>query len=164
MINTVCYLIGWLWCILWGIYGHPLVALLGAIFLIALQLHYSRFFWSDVLLVAISIPVGFLIEFLLIQTQTIRYGNSSFPPIWIIPIYPLFALLINHLFSFLKDHAIAGFCIGFFGIPSTYFWLERHGGLSFGYSPILTWIIIGTAWGLLFSLLLKVSATSHKRT
>lgn len=159
--NTVCYIIGWFWCMLWGIYGHPFIALQGAVFLIALQLYYSNH--KDSLLVAISVPLGFLLEMLLIHTNVIQYGNSSFPPIWVIAIYPLFALLINHLFSFLKGHPIAAFFIGFIGIPSNYFWLNSQGALSFGYSPIISWIIIGTCWGILLNLLIKIGNLKNDR-
>lgn len=162
MINSICYVVGWFWCMLWGIAGHPIIAVQGAAFLIALQLYYtnaedSSLFNRDALLVAISIPLGFLLEMFLIQTHVIRYGDSDFPPIWIIAIYPLFALLVNHVFSFLKDYYIAAFFIAFLGIPSSYFWVNTHGDLTFGYSSILTWIIIGNCWGVLLCLLLKIA-------
>lgn len=165
MLSSLCYVIGWSWCILWGIYGHPAIAVQGAIFLIALQLYYtkmedSNIFTKDVILVAVSIPLGFLLEMFLIQTNVIRYGDSAFPPAWIIAIYPLFALLINHVFSFLKGNATAAYFIGFLGIPSSYFWIRSHGALSFGYSDALTWFIIGTCWGILFALLLKITRYS----
>lgn len=157
--NSVCYIIGWFWCMLWGINGYSFVALQGAVFLIALQLYYvdSRLFKSDAILAAISIPLGLLLEMLLIWAHVIRYGDSSLPPIWILAIYPLFALLVNHLFSFLKGYPIPAFFIGFIGIPSSYFWVNTHGGLTFGYSSVLTWIILGTCYGLFLNLLLKIS-------
>lgn len=163
MLNTFCYIIGWFWCMLWGIAGHWIIAVQGAIFLIILQLYYARqenesLFIQDLKLVSVSIPLGFLIELFLIQTHVIQYGGFSFPPLWIIAIYPLFALLVNHIFSFLKQtHLIASFVIGLLGIPSSYFWLNTHGALNFGYSAVLTWLIIGTCWGLFLSLLVKVT-------
>lgn len=156
MLNSLCFIIGLFWCMLWGIYGHPLIALQGAVFLIALQLYYTEY-KQDILLVGISTSFGFWFEMLLIHTNVIRYGDSNFPPLWMIAIYPLFALLVNHVFSFLKDKAPLAFLIGFMGIPSIYFWLHTQGVLSFGYSPMLAWIIIGAFWGLLLNQLLKIA-------
>lgn len=167
LLNSLCYTIGWFWCVILGIHGHPIIAALGAIFLIVLQLYYAKskdisLYIQDMLLVGFSIPLGALLELFFIQTNTIQYGQNAFPPIWIIAIYPLFALVLNHTLSFLKKSSFAAFLIGFFAAPFSYFGGSSLGGLTFEYSPYLTWIIIGTGWGLFLCLLIQIANSIEK--
>lgn len=166
LLNSICYTIGWFWCVILGIHGYALLAASGAVFLIVLQLYYTKtkdisLYIQDVLLVIFSIPLGLLLETLFIQTHVLDYGTSLFPPIWIIALYPLFALVLNHSLSFLKKNALAGFLIGFLA-PFSYFGGKSFGGLTFGYSPFLTWVIIGFFWGVFLYILIKIANSLEK--
>ena len=171
LLNSLCYTAGWFWCVLFGIHGQPLLAIIGAVVLILFQLYYTKsknlaLYIQDVLLVVFSFPLGVLLELFFIQTNLIHYGNTSkmLAPIWIIFLYPLFSLLINHSLKILKKNYLASFLFGFLGAPLSYIAGISLGGLTFPYPLLQTWIMIGICWGLFLCLLGKIANIFEKAT
>jgi len=169
LLNSVCYTTGWFWCVLFGIHNHTILAAFGAIFLILLQLYFTKIkdiavYIQDVLLAGFSIPLGAILEAFFIQTNLIDYINSSKirPPMWIICLYPLFALLVNHSLKLIKKSFLAAFLFGFLGAPLSYIAGISLGGLIFPYPLIQTWLIIGICWGLFLSLFNKIANIVEK--
>lgn len=167
--NSICYSVGWFWCVLLGIRGHPIVALGGAIFLILLQLLNTKLknlqtYTQDFFLVIFSVPLGILLEIFLIKMNVISYTNHAkfLPPIWIILLYPLFSLLLNHSLKIMKKKDAFPFLFGFFGAPLSYLAGEKLGGLTFPHHFISTWIILGTCWGLFLCLLARLAKGIEK--
>lgn len=167
LLNSICYTIGWFWCVILGIHGYPFIAASGAIFLILLQLYYTKtkdtgLYIQDVLLASFSIPLGVLLEMFFIQMNILNYGTALFPPIWIIALYPLFALVLNHSLQLIKKKAFIGFIVGFLAAPFSYFAGKSLGGLTFGYEPFLTWIFLGVSWGGFLYFLIKIAKSIEK--
>lgn len=171
LLNSLCYILGWLWCVFFGIHGHPILAIIGVVILILFQLYYTKskdiaLYIQDVLLVIFSIPLGVLLEIFFIQTNLIYYANTNkiFPPIWIVSLYPLFSLLLNHSLKILKKNYLASFLFGFLGAPLSYVAIMLLGGLIFPYPLLQTWIIIGICWGLFLCVLAKIANVIEKAT
>jgi predicted DCC family thiol-disulfide oxidoreductase YuxK len=167
--NSLCYTAGWFWCVLFGIHGQSTLATIGAVFLILFQLYCTKIkdmalYIQDVLLVGFSVPLGTLLEVFFIQTNLIHYANATktLPPIWIVCLYPLFSLLLNHSLKIIKKNYLASFLLGFLGAPLSYIAGLSLGGLTFPYPLIQTWIIIGTCWGLFLCLLSKIANIVEK--
>lgn len=170
LINSLCYTLGWFWCVLLGVRDHSFLAVMGAIFLISAQLYLAKgkdvsLYIQDLLLVLFSIPLGALLEIFFIQTKLIHYSNASgtlLPPIWIVFLYPLFSLLINHSLKLMKKNFLIPFLLGFLGGPLSYVAGKSLGALTFP-SPLLpTLIIIGISWGLFLCLLVKIANIVEK--
>jgi len=164
LINSLCYLAGWFWCVLLGIQDQSILAVIGAVFLILFQLYCTKLkniglYIQDLLLVIFSIPLGTLLETFFIQTNLIHYTGSStmLPPIWIVFLYPLFSLLLNHSLEFIKKIYLLSFLLGFLGAPLSYISGIYLGGLTFPHPILNTWIMIGICWGLFLSLLTKIA-------
>lgn len=171
LLNSLCYTAGWFWCVFFGIHGQSLLAAVGAISLILLQLYCARvkdvgFFIQDRLLVAFSIPLGALLEIFFMQTNLIQYGDplKTLPPIWIVLLYPLFSLLLNHSLKITKKSKWASFLLGFLGAPLSYMAGVSLGGLTFPYPLLQSWIMIGICWGLFLCLLAKIATIVEKAT
>ena len=171
LFNSLCYTVGWFWCVLLGIHGHAILATLGAVFLILMQLLCTKIkntdlYIQDVLLVVFSIPLGLILEILLTQTNLIHYDYSSklFPPIWIIALYPLFSLLLNHSLRFMKGSYTISFLFGFLGAPFSYIAGVSLGGLTFPHPLIESWIMIGICWGLFLCIMTKIANIVQKAT
>jgi predicted DCC family thiol-disulfide oxidoreductase YuxK len=169
LLNSLCYTVGWFWCVLFGIHSHPIVAVIGAFILVVFQLYCTKktntaLYIQDLLLVVFSIPLGIILEMFFIQTTIIHYTNNTraFPPIWIICLYPLFSLLINHSLTIFKSNYWIPFLFGFLGAPLSYIAGSSLGGLTFHYPLIATWIMIGISWGLFLSLLTKIANIVEK--
>lgn len=169
--NSLCYTFGWFWCVLFGIHGQLLLVIIGAVSLILLQLYLIKtkdlaLYIQDVLLVGFSVPLGALLEIFFIQTNLIHYANTTktFPPIWIICLYPLFSLLLNHSLKIMKKNYLVSFLFGFLGAPFSYIAGASLGGLTFQYPIISTWIMIGICWGSFLCLLTKTGNVVEKAT
>ena len=171
LVNSLCYTTGWFWCVLFGIHGQFIVAIIGAVFLILFQLYCTKIkdialHIQDVLLVIFFVPLGALLEIFFIQTNLIHYANTTkmLPPIWIVLLYPLFSLLINHSLKIIKKNYLASFLFGFLGAPLSYVAGISLGGLTFPYPLLPTWIMIGICWGLFLCLLTKIANIVEKAT
>lgn len=171
LLNSLCYTAGWFWCVLFGIHGESLIATIGAVFLILFQLYFTKIkdialYIQDVLLAFCSVPLGVLLEIFFIQTNFIQYAktNSTFPPIWIVSLYPLFSLLLNHSLKIIKRNYLTSFLFGFLGAPLSYVAGISLGGLTFPYPLVPTWIMIGICWGLFLCLLTKIANIIEKAT
>jgi predicted DCC family thiol-disulfide oxidoreductase YuxK len=150
--------------VIFGIQGHNVLAVIGALLLILLQLYLAKIndislYIQDTFLVLFSIPLGLILEMIFIQATIIRYNNhpSFFPPVWIVCLYPLFALLINHSLKVIKKNYLTAFALGFFGAPLSYIAGISLGGLTFLHSHLITYSLIGIAFGLLLCLLAKIA-------
>lgn len=169
LLNSLCYTVGWLWCVHFGIHNQWILATIGAVFLILFQLYCSKIkdiglCFQDLLLVVFSIPLGALLELFFIQTSLIHYVNTiqMIPPIWIVLLYPLFSLLFNHSLKIIKKNYLASFLLGFLGAPLSYIAGISLGGLTFPYPLLQTWIMIGICWGLFLCLLAKIAIIIEK--
>jgi len=171
LLNSLCYTTGWFWCVLFGVHDQPIVATIGAFFLIFFQLYCTKIknvglYIQDLLLVIFSVPLGVLLEMFFIQTNLIHYANIThmFPPIWIVLLYPLFSLLLNHSLKTIKKNYPLSFLFGFVGAPLSYMAGVSLGGLTFPYPLLQTWIMIGICWGLFLCLLTKIANIVEKAT
>lgn len=171
LLNSLCYTIGWFWCVLFGTHDQSFLAAIGAVFLILFQLYCTKIkdialYVQDVLLVFFSIPLGALLETFFIQTNFIHYANTTrmLPPIWIVFLYPLFSLLLNHSLKIIKKNDLASFLFGFLGAPLSYIAGISLGGLTFPYPLLTTWMMIGICWGLFLCLLTKIANVVEKAT
>lgn len=171
LLNSLCYTVGWFWCVLFGIHGQSIVATIGAVFLILFQLYCTKIkdtalYIQDVLLVIFSVPLGAPLEIFFIQTNLIHYATTTkmLPPIWIVFLYPLFSLLLNHSLKIIKKNYLASFLFGFLGAPLSYIAGVSLGGLTFPYPLLQNWILIGICWGLFLCLLAKIANIIEKAT
>lgn len=171
LLNSLCYTAGWFWCVFFGIHAQPILAAIGAVFLVLFQLYCTKIkdtalYIQDALLVIFSVPLGALLEIFFIQTNLIHYANTTkmLPPIWIVSLYPLFSLLLNHSLKIIKKNYLVSFLFGFLGAPLSYIGGVSLGGLTFPYPLLQTWIMIGICWGLFLCLLTKIANIIEKAT
>lgn len=171
LLNSLCYTAGWFWCVYFGIHGHIILALIGAIFLILFQLYCTKIkdiglYIQDLLLVVFTVPLGLLLEMFFIQINLIQYVNNAkiLPPIWIVLLYPLFSLLVNHSLKIIKKNYLTSFLFGFLGAPLSYVAGISLGGLAFPYPFFQTWIMLGICWGLFLCLITKIANIVEKAT
>lgn len=168
VLNSLCYSAGWFWCVLLGVQGHSLFAAVGAVCLIVLQLLYTKaknigLYIQDFLLVLFSSILGTLLEMFFMATHLIRYGNHEWlPPIWIVFLYPLFSLLLNHSLRIIKTHDLTSFLFGLLGAPLSYFAGYSLGGLTFPLPLIPSLVAIGICWGLFLCMLAKLANIIEK--
>ncbi len=151
VLNLTYFIIGWLWCVMWGAKGYPFLAIIGTITLIALQLYFNKSalnYTKDLILMGFITLSGIIPEMILMQTKLITYENHwLFPPLFIICLYPLFSLICNHSLEQILKNKLLSFILGALIAPVSYFAIYWFGSLNFNYPIYLTWILIGTLCG-----------------
>ncbi len=167
--NLTCYIIGFVWSVFFGVRDLEFISFLGVAFLIVIQLIHTRrhsefTFIQDLLLIPFCTIFGIMLEMVLIKAGAIHYTDqiAIFPPIWMIVLYPLFSLLINHSLMPATNSQFVTFIVGFFGVPISYMIGHYANGLIFPHSVLYTWVVIGTCWGI-FLCFLKYFANIIKQ-
>lgn len=161
LLNSVLYTLGWFWCVWWGANNLSWIAFFGAFALIVTQLINIAFidkyaFRKDMCLSVGALALGFIQELAFLKSGVIVYSNANFnfPPLWILVLYPLFALLLNHSLQFLQKSYWLAFLVGLLGAPLSYIAGEYMGAVILKYSLSMTWVVIGISWGIFLVVLI----------
>lgn len=159
-LNSVCYIAGWFWCMFWGARGHPHLALLGAIILIALQLWFTRIhhiidFYQDAVVIIATTLTGPFLEAIFLSLGLFQYthNDSITPPIWIVILYPLFSLLFNHSLYFVLQNRLLAMGLGFLLAPLSYYGAHLLKALHWETSIPIALFFIGIGWSLYLGLM-----------
>lgn len=96
--------------------------------------------------------LGFLQETVFIHLDILTYKNaSSFPPFWMLLIYPLFSLCLNSSLSFINKNLSYAFLIGGFGSIISYFFIERIGAVAI--NGEISYFFLFISWSIYLSIL-----------
>jgi hypothetical protein len=156
--NAIIFYIGWIACIAGAAHGRVWEALFLTFFLMSMDLYFTKItsssvFYQDLILMAVLTISGSLIEMGLIYLKVIEYAspnalNPFIPPLWIMTLYALFALSLNHSLAWLKGKFVIGMgCGALFG-PLSYLAGVRLGGAIFLLPVYQTLGILGSIWAL----------------
>ncbi len=156
-LNGIIYTCGWIACVYFGAKGPFFLPLISAALCYALQLLlFSR--WSHKsLLVCIPLSVyavilAFIQETAFIHFHVLSYpGDPTYPPLWILYLYPLFSLTLNSSFSMLNNNLLYAFLVG--GIGATFSYISGEKLHAVHLYPPYTYIVILFSWGTLLSIL-----------
>lgn len=155
LFNCFCYILGCVWSVYFGLHGMYPIGVVGVLVLLIIQLihtkrHSLALYIEDLLIMPVVIFFGLLLEMIFIRLKVLHYAEniSYFPPIWMISIYALFSLLLNHSLMQVSKDLLPTFLSGFFGVPISYMIGGLVSGISFPHSILVTWLVLGTFWGL----------------
>ena len=127
-------------------------------------LHVSAHFYlmvkgrPELLVVAGVTAFGLVVDQILFATGVFNLGGqSTYAPLWLTCLWPVFATTLMHAFDWLQSRTILSSILGAVGGTMSYIAGTRLTSIEFG---SLFWgpIIIGTLWAIAFPLFLKISA------
>ncbi len=172
--NVLCYSLGWFWAVCMGSAGHTLLASTGLFLLIIAQITYAKHvaresFYSDFILSLSVFLMAPFLEILFPALDLFRYThhNGLLPPLWILLLYPLFFLQMNHSLKWLIGRPALAAVLGFIFAPLSYFGGSALGGLEFSSSPLVIFLGVGLGWSIflaVFSLFTKHLNQAVKQT
>lgn len=146
--NYLFYFIGWCALIIGGANNYNYLPSLFVIGLVWIQLFRDDLsaYYIDLFIILILLVLGFLLEFILINFHIVEYAHSQsmFPPLWLLMVYPLFAMTINHSFYWVMQNPYLAFWLGLIGAPLTYLAAEKLGAVNVHHLYVL-----GVLWALL---------------
>lgn len=151
LFNALLFYAGWLTCVISAAKGLALVAPLATLTLGFIHFYFSPCPKKDILDVFLMMGLGFGIETLLTTYPFITYrlpGEyllGTVPP-WILCIYILFALTINHSLAFLESRILIAAILGVIGGIASYSAGVKLGAAEFS-DPLNGPFIIGALWG-----------------
>jgi Protein of unknown function (DUF2878). len=166
VLNGLAYTLGWIGAVTLASSGKPCWGAIVALIFTALQLLWIKFrepayFKIDFWLVLSAPALGFIAETIFLQLGILRYTpfglHPFFPPLWLLSLYPLFALMINHsLLPFLKGYELV-FLAPF--VPLSYLAGSKLDACSFPRGFFLAAIILVVVWTLILTMLVWINQT-----
>lgn len=161
LLNGILYGITWVCLVNYGSESSNLVSILIALGCYAAQLClFAKFDRRSlsicVPLSLIALALGFLQEMVFIHYKILAYPNGgNYPPLWILALYPLFALTLNSSLAFLNKSLTLTFFLGGFGALLSYLSGESLGQVEL--FPPLAYLVIFLFWGLFLTVLILIN-------
>jgi predicted DCC family thiol-disulfide oxidoreductase YuxK/protein-S-isoprenylcysteine O-methyltransferase Ste14 len=161
LVNGVVYSLAWFLIIEAGAKGLLLSALftfivtyVGQVFLFA-KLDRKSLFISPLLSIY-ALGLGLIQETIFIGFDLLQYSNEGvLPPLWILFLYPLFALTLNSSLRFLNRGLILAFLLGGLGALGSYVVGEKMGAVVI-VSPLF-YPIVFVSWGFYVTILVLLN-------
>lgn len=89
---------------------------------------------------------GILVDSLLSLTGVFDFGPGVIVPTWLALLWVAFATTLNRSLSLLGRHAWLAAAVGGIAVPFNYAVGAKLGAVSFGFSPLLTAIVLIAVW------------------
>jgi len=148
---------GWLICVLSAAGGIGWLGVLYVALLLAAHLSWAENRSREAAFVAIVTLAGWAWESLVLKTGWVAYPNgmvlAGYAPYWMAGLWALFALQINPLFSWLRNHWALAALLGAVGGPLSFRAGAALGAIRF----VDTWAafaVIASGWAVIFPTLL----------
>ncbi len=157
--NVALVQLGWFASVLGAAHGHPLLG--PPVVALVLAVH---FLWfrapGDGLVVAASTLIGLLAESALLAAGLVAYGPQSHVhahvPLWIVGLWPNFAIALNHSLSWLRPRLALSAALGAIAGPAAYLGGARLGALVL-VDPVCALAALALVWGVALPLLVALA-------
>ena len=148
---------GWFVCILGAAWNYTYIAIAISIGILFLHLYLTDKNANDIKLSAIAATFGFIFDGFMLFNNMIIYNNPGVPypftPIWIVILWILFAITLNHSLAWLKGRTSLAMLFGLMGGPLVYLAGEKLLAVTIA-SPN-TLIVLAIGWALITPLLIS---------
>lgn len=149
--NGLLYTIGWWISIYLGALNRSWAAIPSIIFIVS-QLFFLykvniKAYYQDLFLSFYSLLIGLFIEFIFTRFHLIAYQEPDSIPLWILMLYPLFALTINHSMRWMQTQAYLPGILGFFA-PLVYLAGSHWGACHFPQGVWLMCVGVIPCWSI----------------
>ena len=149
LFNFLLFQAGWLICVLGAAHGRTTLALAIVSLLIMIHLTVTPDRIKDIRLFAYALIIGFVFDGLIQFNGLILYNDTgwSFPltPLWILMLWILFAMTLNHSLSWLKGRIFVSSLFGALGGPLAYMAAEKLGAITIATPQSIITLLVGWA-------------------
>jgi hypothetical protein len=146
LINAGLFQLTWFGCVVGGAAGEPwwgAPALIGLFVYAAIR----KSFWADMSLLAVLLPIGWLLEVVWIDNGILIYGQDGVP-IWILMLWAGVALTVNHSLAWFQRYPFCGAALAAVAAPLCYLGGERLDAVLVPEPLQLVWVSL--AWLIVF--------------
>ncbi len=167
-LNALIFYFGWVLCIFFAASHEPWWGIgITSIFLFFHCLM-TRTLKKDLILIGVFVILGFFVDSLYSITGVVAYESPNpfsphWAPFWILTIWAVFAVSINHSMWWLKKRYFLAALLGAWGGVASYVAGERLGAAHFPESYLKSVLVIGGVWFFLLPLLMTFSVWLDQR-
>jgi hypothetical protein len=159
LINFLLFQFGWFTAILGAAYGRTSEAIIVSVVIILIHLKVIQNYMQDIKLFIYAAIIGFLFDGLIQYNSLILYNNPGWPypltPLWIIILWIMFAMTLNHSLSWLKGRMALAALFGSIGGPLAYIAGEKLGAITITETQAL--FVLSLGWAVFTPLLVYLS-------
>lgn len=169
-VNFVLFQAGWFAVVLSVANQLELVAILVVAGILVTHIYNVKDRVAEFMLISVAALTGFIVDSLLIASGVFQtsgnLGFNNMAPLWLIMLWMLFSITINHSLSWLQQKYLLAAVLGFVFAPLAYFAGNRFDVLSFppGFSTYSALFIIAVAWAVVTPLLIYISTVTSARS
>ena len=158
IINFLLFQIGWFILILGAAWDKTFIAVLLGLVILAIHISMIDQKLNELKLLLIAGVIGFLFDGFIQYYQFIIYNSPgwSFPltPIWIIMLWMIFAITLNHSLVWLKNRISLSVIFGAIGGPLAYLAGEKLGAIII--TQQLSLVLLSIGWSLITPFLISI--------
>jgi len=164
LINFLLFQIGWFACVISAASELEWLALLSIGIVISIHFFLIKDRLSELQLILAAGIIGLLLDSTLITlgvfTPASDFGYHGIAPFWLVGMWMLFGITLNHSLRWLYQRYVLAALLGFVFAPIAYLAGQRLGALTFppDNPPMISLLIIGTCWLIVTPLLLRTSS------
>ena len=147
LINIIGFNLSWFGLVYWGNNFIPF-----AFALLIAHLFFQSKNHKELLLILIISVIGISVDSLLQQLNVFVFFNPSHIPLWLAMLWASFAATICHSLRFLESSKLLQLAVGGLVSPLSYIAGYKFMAVDFGYSILITYLILALIWGGLFVL------------
>lgn len=155
--NFIAFQAGWFAGVLGAAHGREWLGIAGISVVLAVHVWGARDRRSESLFLALSLPIGVVVDEVLHRTGAVVGRGTilpaSFAPLWLLAMWPLFASIFNESMSWMRGRHVVAIAFGVLGAPLSYLGGMRLGALELHAEP-WRWILpVALTWGIAMTLL-----------
>ena len=160
MVNFILFQIGWFACVISAARQLEWLALLSIGICIAIHLSIVKDRMSELQIILTAGLMGLIIDSTLISLGVFipefSIGVGGIAPLWLVGMWMLFGITINHSLRWLNQRYFIAAVMGFVFAPVAYLAGQRLGALTFpsDYPDYISLLAIGSCWIFVTPLLL----------
>ena len=162
LLNLILFQAGWFVCVLGAAAGHPWLATLGGLLLVAAHLALVRQRGFEALLLLAALALGLVLDALHIATGVLRFPIGSLhpalPPPWILVLWLQFATTLHYSLSWLGGRPLLASLMGAVSGPLAYWAGVRFGAAELGPNLWPCLLQIGLGWAVAMPVLQRMAA------
>ena len=154
LINGALFYLGWFFCVTNAAANRPYLGLVVAIAMVTFHLFMVREKIKELILIFAVVIVGFFVETGMITFRILEFSSPNtlligYAPFWVLGIYALFAITVNHSLSWLQPYLFLAAWLGCLGGMFSYAVGQRIGAVTFLAPKGGSLLFIGIVWFIL---------------
>lgn len=161
--NYIALQVMWFVCVAFGSKGHMLWPTVCFALFLAVHFALSPYKKSDLIICAVAMLGGIVLDTVWSATQLIHYGENAIHPIapvWIAYLWCTFALTLHHCMAWLKKRYVLACLFSAISGPVSFYAATKVGQIEFLNVPLAP-VLLAITWGLFVPFLCYIANRTH---